>query len=374
MKSTQPTVRFRHGPPRPRVVLTICLCLGLSVVGRAQDEVDLQPTPDPLGTTLKLKDGSAIRGQILQMTENDLKMQTQFGGEVPVNWSEVSQMFSKLKLRLHLQDDSILHGTVEEGDEDTIHVRVADTDQLIPVKLSAVKAINPPPEKVITYKGNINLGATITDGNTQTKAVAANGEFVARSKRQRLTLRAATNYAEDSDGVTARNSRGSIKYDFFLTEKWYLFAGALFEGDSFQDLNLRTALSGGVGYQFLDKGELEHAAFKGLEGYAEIGLAYFSEDYDTTPDTQFVSGKWALKLDWELKPDQITAFHYHEGYPGFEDLEDLYILTEQGVRFTLYGNFIATIQVNWRWDNTPSSGFERSDTIYLITLGYNFDL
>ena len=40
----------------------------------------------------------------------------------------------------------------------------------------------------------------------------------------------------------------------------------------------------------------------------------------------------------------------------------------------IWGNFNSTLQVNWRWDNTPSPGNKRSDTIFLLTLGYSFDL
>ena len=52
-----------------------------------------------------------------------------------------------------------------------------------------------------------------------------------------------------------RNSRGTVKLDFFFTKRWYWFASAYFEQDTFQDLKLRTALATGPGYQFLDRGE-----------------------------------------------------------------------------------------------------------------------
>ena len=56
-----------------------------------------------------------------------------------------------------------------------------------------------------------------------------------------------------------RNSRGTIKLDFFLTKLLYWFASAYFEQDTFQDLKLRTALATGPGYQLLDRGDLAGA-------------------------------------------------------------------------------------------------------------------
>ena len=72
-------------------------------------------------------------------------------------------------------------------------------------------------------------------------------------------------------------------------------------------------------------------------------------------------------------PKKVALFHFHEGYPGLEDGDDLYVATETGIRFTIFSNFTATAQVNWRWDNTPQPGELRSDTLYLFTLGWGFD-
>jgi len=72
-------------------------------------------------------------------------------------------------------------------------------------------------------------------------------------------------------------------------------------------------------------------------------------------------------------PKKIFLFHIQEGYPSLERAKDIYILTEQGVRFSILENFFAAIQMNWRWDNTPAAGRERDDTTYLFSLGYNFE-
>jgi hypothetical protein len=62
----------------------------------------------------------------------------------------------------------------------------------------------------------------------------------------------------------------------------------------------------------------------------------------------------------------------HEGYPSLDDREDVYILSQTGLRMTIVKNFVGTVQVNHRWDNTPKPTFDRLDTLYLWTLGYSF--
>ena len=123
--------------------------------------------------------------------------------------------------------------------------------------LDRVVAINPPAVRHVTYRGSVNLGVNVQDGNTQTKNGNLNADFEARSKRQRLTAGTAYNYSEQGGGITARNAKGRIKYDFFATDRLFVYSAVLLEADRFQDLNLRTAVSGGPGYQLIQAGDLE---------------------------------------------------------------------------------------------------------------------
>ena len=75
------------------------------------------------------------------------------------------------------------------------------------------------------------------------------GELSARSESLRLTILGRYIYGDNTGNLIVRNSRGTIKLDFFLTKRLYWFASAYFEQDTFQDLKLRTALATGPGYQ-----------------------------------------------------------------------------------------------------------------------------
>lgn len=320
-----------------------------------------------------VKDGSHIIGDIIQMTDGTLTMKTIFGGEVKIEWKEVTSIKTVKSLPFVLSDGSRIQGRAEGGDGGRLRLQGDMMDAASTVDLSSVTAINPPPRRPIRFKGNFSIGASIADGNTRTKAFSLLGEFEARSEKQRLTLRGVYNYSEDSGDVTAQYGRGSIKYDYFITKRIYAFANALFEHDGEQDLSLRTALSAGPGWQIIDQGDFEADWVKGLELSVEAGIAYYNEDYKRTPDDAYAAARWAAKLDWPFVPDKVTFFHHQEGYPGLENAEDIYILTETGLRFTIFSNFTATAQVNWRWDNTPQAGELRSDTLYLFSLGWGFD-
>jgi hypothetical protein len=237
----------------------------------------------------------------------------------------------------------------------------------------------------------VGFGFSMSRGNTNTRNLSLVADYEARSDRHRLTFNANYNYADDEEGLTAQNGRAALKYDLFITKRFYLFGNALVEHDKLADLSLRTALGAGPGYQFIDKGDFKPDWLKEMQLWGELGLAYFNEDYYTepvpddpatpgvdesvpNPDKSYIAGRWAMKFEWPFAPKKVAFFHYNEGYPSLESSDDLYISTQTGLRFNIWGGLVATAQINWKWDSTPAPGFDRSDTLYLLTLGYSFEL
>ena len=357
------------------ILTTTILCLAWLCAFGADAPDAAEPAPPDEVT---IADGSVLHGKITSMTGGTLTIMTDFAGAVTVKWKEVTGVRTAAPQEFVLADGSMLKGSAEPVEKGAIRISTTQLAAPAQVSLEHITALNPPEVKPVTYKGNINIGASSTDGNTRNRSVSLAAGFEARSKRQRLTIGAASNYAKSSSGeLTARNSRGRLKYDFFATDRLYFFVSALLEGDRFQNLDLRTTLSAGPGYQIIDKGDFESPYLNGMELLGEVGVSYFNENFRRdTRDESYMSGRWSAKLDWPLPVlgNTVSLFHFHEGYPSFEDIADLYISTEQGVRFALLKNLNATIQVNWRYDSTPSPGFKRADTMYLLTLGWNFDL
>lgn len=324
---------------------------------------------------VELADGSVVVGQIDSMVDGTLTIATAFGGKVSIEWKQVKVIRSAARHRFVLQDDSAIVGSSRPDDRGRLVLSGSGggVEGSYAVVLDRVVAINPPAVRHVTYRGSVNLGVNVQDGNTQTKNGNLNADFEARSKRQRLTAGTAYNYSEQGGGITARNAKGRIKYDFFATDRLFVYSAVLLEADRFQDLNLRTAVSGGPGYQLIQAGDLEGDSLSKLEVYGEIGLSFFDEDFRVAVDNRYMAARWSVVANWPLS-DMVSLFHRQEGYPGLENVRDFYITSEQGVRFQVWENFVATMQLNYRWDNTPSPGFNRGDTQYLATLGYSFDL
>ncbi len=323
---------------------------------------------------IDLKDGSRVLGEIIEMTEGKLTLNAAFsdGDPIVINWTEVVGITSEEPMTFVLDDGIVLNGNPRMDAPGSMRMQTTLLERPLPVNVASVIAINPPKKKAVVYTGNINFGGSINSGNTKLKNASLVGELIARSDRLRLTMLGRWIYGEDRSGVNARNAFGMIKLDFFITNRFYAYSSAIFEQDTFQDLQLRTSINAGPGYQFIDKGDFTSSYFKDMLLSGEIGVGFFNEDFKLAQDKNFVTGRWAIDLLWPVLPT-VTLFHQHQGFPSLEDSSDYYVTSQQGVRLHMWENFISSFQVNWRYDNTPSPGFKKSDYLYLLTLGYAFE-
>lgn len=318
-----------------------------------------------------MKDGSVIYGEIVDLNAGTLRIKTGFGGgdgTLSVKWADVTQLTLGKGGSFTTKEGTIIQGRAVEGKPGSLMLKAPPLLMPVEVPIDSVTAINIPP---VQFTGNATVGISGTSGNAEFKNISALFDFVARGEKLRLTLMGRYIYGETSGEVVARNALGTIKLDFFITKRFYWFANAYFEKDTFQDLKLRTALGTGPGYQFIDKGDFD-GFFSEMTFYAEAGLAYFNEDFiaPTNEDRSSIRARWAMNLNWPIVKDRITFYQNNEGYPSLENPKDFYILTNTGAAFNLNAHFVIRPQVTWRYNNAPAPGTGKSDTIYLITFGY----
>lgn len=316
---------------------------------------------------VELKDGSTIQGTVQSMGAGVLVIETGAadGGSIKLKFEEISALTIGEDATIVLTDSSELRGPASPAGEGKVTIESTDAGA-ITVEYGKISSINPPPVKPLHQKINIALNGRFTDGNTRTKSVTAFADYEARTNKSRFTVRGDWNYAEDGGELSARNASGAIKYDYFVSDRFFVYTNALFRGDDFADLNLRTTLGAGVGYQFLDAEKDECS----VSFYEEVGISFFDEDFDNASDDRYAAGRVSGKLDWGVT-ESTDFYHFHEFYFGFEDQDDLNADTQTGIRMKIAGNLFANAGVNFRWDNTPAAGSRRTDAEYLFGVGYS---
>ena len=314
---------------------------------------------------LWLSNGDHLTGKVVGMEADKLQFETVYMGKITVSWKAISKLRTDGPIRMVLRDGSLAKGIVEAGGAGTVRMKPASMEAPVTFLLSEVKEINPPAQgPPVKLKGRLNVGVTVTKGNTETGTYYGEGELVARSERNRFTVGARFNKEEDHGEKTADEQTAYMRYDHFVTKKLFFEANAAGTKDRFKDLNLRSSFGAGVGYQFLET-DRTNLSF-------ETGVNYVNEDHIVAEDNSFMAGRWALHFDHFLYKKALQFFHSNEGLISLEDAEDLIVQSQTGFRFILFKNFNATAQLNYDWDKSPSPGIKKGDATYLVTVGYQF--
>jgi len=353
----------------------LVMALTISVAG-----AETPATPETVPTTpaldvVTLKDGTVIYGRVLGMIADELHVKTGFGptaGEdiVKIMWPNVAKLVVNRPVPFSLKEGTTVVGTAQSGEPGTMILQAAPMGTPMTIPLDAVVGMNQP---AVIYTGAVQAGFSQTTGNSHFRNGSLLGELSARSESLRLTILGRYIYGDNANNLIVRNSRGTIKLDFFLTKRLYWFASAYFEQDTFQDLKLRTALATGPGYQLLDRGDLA-GVFKDMTLWAEAGAAYFNEDFKLADDKSSTRGRWAVKWNWPLwGGDQVSLYHFQEGFQSLANSKDLYLTADTGLRFKVWGGLVSGFQWTMRYNKNPPPGVSDTDNLYLITLGYSFD-
>ncbi len=214
------------------------------------------------------------------------------------------------------------------------------------------------------WTGTGSFGGSVWNGNTNRKAATALVDASYRREHDRFTLKFFWSFAEETTGVTDRQTYGAFKYDYFLSKKSYLFAVAE-AGDNFTaNLHLRSAVGGGYGYQWVETKEWNVST--------EIGAAWYREDF-TTPDPtkDYVAARGAYKV--EFKPTDKWLFsNAGEVYQSVEKEQDTSSKMLTRARYNFTDKIFVEGIWAWAWDNTPATGANRNDNIYTVNVGVAF--
>ncbi len=215
------------------------------------------------------------------------------------------------------------------------------------------------------WKGNANVAAEIKSGNTDRTSASVGAEGTRQTIQDRYNLRVLYNYAEENDIKTTYDVYGAGKYDYFISEKLYAYISLELLKDEFKNLNLRSVIGPGVGYQVWDND------IRTLS--VEAGISYFSEDRDIGDDDQWATGRLAANFGYIFRKtisftDSIII------YPNLEDSGE-YTLRNEAVLATAIGtNWSLRFSNILEQDSDPSAGVEKSDWQWLLGLQYNFEL
>ena len=303
-----------------------------------------------------LSNGDRLTGRAVSLANGTLTFATSYG-EVRISWEEVTALAVEEEILVTLAGTplALVTITMTEAPAQAM-LQPGGTVALADILVLARPELN--------IDGGANVGFITTAGNTDVNSLRVDGDIVARSTAHRYTASAAITRTHDGGAETARNWTMGVKYDRFLTTRFFINANTILTNDRFRDLNLRTAAGAGIGYQVLDTARTRLTA--------DAGFGYVSERLEAQADTSYGAARESAALTLFLIPSRMEFFHEHDGYFGITGDNNLFVRMQNGVRIGLAGGFVTTLRHDFDYDRSPAPGRRTTDQTLALTLGYRF--
>ncbi|MEQ8795142.1 MAG: DUF481 domain-containing protein [Gammaproteobacteria bacterium] len=360
-----------------------------------------------------LQDGSRLVGDIKQMMDDKLVIDTAFASGLEVKSAMVAGISTTDKVTVQLQSGDRLKGMLQySGDkgQQLIGTSFGDISLNKETAITGLWNSGMSPERIAETKeyeqkvtalkqeqastlaktekehqqeveklqednakladpwsGNIGLGISGEQGNTDSLSVAGRAEAVRDTGFDRVYLYLEGKREEQNQVLNTSEVITGASLEHDLNRKWFIFGGADFEKDEFENLDLRGIAKTGVGYFFIREPNLN---FKGL-----AALGYQHETF--TDGTTFQEGIVSLGYDFKYTYDKFWDIGHSLNYfPSLTEPASDYRLVSRlytelpfisadapwKIRFTLRNDY----------DNLPRPGIKKLDTSYNMNIVYDF--
>ncbi len=310
-----------------------------------------------------LNNGDRITGKLVELVDGKLSIKTEYAGTVKIDWEQVQSFSTDEPVYLKIGDNEV-RAKVSEAESGTATLQSDDLLTTESIDLSRLESMSYEKKPPVRVSGRINIGASSTSGNTNTDQLNGELEIVARSDKNRVILLAEVNRQESDGEQTESNWITYFGYDHFISKQWYAYASASAENDKFKDINLRTTLGAGAGYQIFETKKTNWAM--------ELGLSYVNTDYINEADSDYPAARWAMSFIQKLFDSKIEFFNRDSVHSALDDSNNMFLRTRTGLRFPIVERMNSTIQYNYDYDNNPAPGRVKEDKAWLFTLGYTW--
>jgi len=308
-----------------------------------------------------LDNGSRFTGTVTGLAGDTVTITSDYADPIKIKRDRIIRITTDKPVDVHLKSGEVLKGALNTGEGERVSVEPGEGRGAATIDWKNVAAINPPPIK--NWSGNVSVAGNYQTGNTDRSALAAGVDALWQGERDRFGLRFLYGIAEEDGSLTSRSAFGALKFDHFFTKKFYGYLGVEMLNDKFKDLNLRTVIGPGVGYQVWDD------PIKSLA--LEAGIAYFSEDLKKGKDNRWLTARLAGNFRYQLT-DSIVFTDQLVLYPSLETMSDFKMRNEAAIATALGSRWSLRLANILDYDNDPPTGVKSTDSNFLLGLQYGF--
>jgi putative salt-induced outer membrane protein len=223
----------------------------------------------------------------------------------------------------------------------------------------------PPPTPTPTplWTGNANLSYAGTSGNTDTSSFGAGFQLFYQPSPWIFSAEFATLRASTDGVVTAESYAGKLRAARDLTPRIDVFAEGLYYRNTFSGVDSRVGATAGAGYKIFNE--------KTVLLRVEAGIGYTHEDPTIGDSFDYAALRGGLNFAWKFS--KSAAFTEDASFTDdLSDSNNWIFRSTTALVADLTSIFALKASHTYLYDNEPTPGFKKRDTITSIALVAKF--
>lgn len=315
--------------------------------------------------TLLLGNGDRISGELIGIYDEQVHWQSDLMGEVVVGQVDVKSIESDDEFRVVLDANRELSGCQLKSSDG--HQQFLNCEQGM-VELNSWKLVQRVTARPLSEpdawrnRGEVAVSGRDRGGNNEDRSLRVDARAETRKGPVRHIATAHYDRTTTNDIKTADDRKFTYQFDYFISPKWFFNSNVSWEENQFQQLESRTLLGAGLGYQFFDT-ELIRLS-------TEVGPALLRERYNNDTDREAAALRENTELVIRLNSRGLEFFHRHTLLQSFDSAGDWRLESETGFAMPIIGALRAQTMLEYDYNNRPADGAGPLDRAWSFGLNY----
>jgi putative salt-induced outer membrane protein len=334
-----------------------------------------------LADTVTLSNGDRVTGKVVNTAGGKLTVKTEFMGDVQIDRKGVVSIQTDEPLNVTTAAGETIVGTIDTEAE---KLRVTKPDESeVSLAIGEFEAIRDDAAQAAYdreqerqnnpglrdfWKGTVDFGWAGAAGNARTTTLSTGAEAIRQTGFDKITLTFAQIYSSQSTteptGSTANRISGKAGYNRDVSGKLFVYGGAAFDFDEFQNLDLRSVLGGGLGYHIIRS--------KPNNWDFGAGGNWNREAFSTGLTRNSFEVNLMENSDHQLN-DRVKLYQSFAFFPNISNSGEYRFNFDGGVDFKLNSMFSLTANVSDRYLSNPIGGNKKNDVIYTMGVKLSFE-
>jgi hypothetical protein len=314
--------------------------------------------------TVELKNGDRVTGRIISETTNSVVLSNAWAREITLPLADIAK-------RTTITNVPVIAASTNKLATNAVALAkiVASTNRLFTSPMLKY------------WHGELQVGADLTFSerdrqvyNAKAKLLYAKDRFKAAIDYDMTYGRSEVDQAIPGTSNTpprvvrrtetdANRMNGSVKFDYDLNKRIYIYNLAAAGYDEIRKIDLRYEIGPGVGYHLF--------ARTNFFANVETGFNYQDEEHtdDTSVDTFFF--RFAENAAWKITP-RLTWDEKFEYFPRVEELGQYHMRFETNLRYAMLQNIYLNVSLVDIYDSEPAGGVAQNDLQVRSSVGVKF--